>query len=159
MNSYLDHIKKYRTKGILLDTNILLLYIVGTLYDGRPQDFKRTSKFSEEDFEILLKLLNSFDIKVTTPNILTEVSNLIGNRIELHEPLAGYIKITQESFIKSTSLVEEDFFAEFGLADTATVNMAKDSFLVVTDDGPLYGLLINNRVDAINFDQLRTELS
>jgi len=54
-------IAKYKKRGILVDTNILLLYYVG-LYDPLliPK-FKRTIMFTIEDFNLLLMLFNRFN--------------------------------------------------------------------------------------------------
>lgn len=41
---------RYRQKGILVDTNILLLWFVGAVNRDRISQFKRTQKFSPEDF-------------------------------------------------------------------------------------------------------------
>jgi uncharacterized protein YaiI (UPF0178 family) len=46
-------------------------------------------------------------------------------------------------------------FFDFGLADTAIIEAAKNSFLVFTDDNPLYGFLLNSKIDAINLEQFR----
>lgn len=160
MNSYLaELIRKYRKKGILLDTNILLLYLVGTFDQRILRTFKRTALFSENDFIILLKLLEVFEVKVTTPHILTEVSNLFGNRYDLNYSLQAYITIVREIFTAGEKIGKNENFVEFGMADTAILEISKDSYLVLTDDKRFYGLLINNRIDAITFDELRIALS
>ncbi|HEV7645893.1 MAG TPA: hypothetical protein VGO50_18280 [Pyrinomonadaceae bacterium] len=142
MNEYLlPLIQKYKQKGILIDTNIFLLYIVGSLDISLVPEFKRTSDFSESDFEKVSKFIDFFDVKITTPNILTEVSNLIGKKPELRAALGIYITKLNEIFIESAKVSEHNAFIEFGLTDTAILNISKDSFLVVTDDRPLYGYL------------------
>jgi hypothetical protein len=67
---------RYARKGILIDTNILLLYFLGSFDQDLIPSFKRTVQFTVEDYNTLLLLLQMFDRLVTTPNILTEVSNL-----------------------------------------------------------------------------------
>lgn len=47
-------------------------------------------------------------------------------------------------------------FDVFGLADAAVATAARGRYLVVTDDGPLYGYLINSGIDAVNLQQIRT---
>ncbi len=68
-------IYKYSNKGLLIDTNILLLYFVGSFDRQHIEKFKRTSQFTIKDFDYLVILLDRFDTLVTTPNILTEVNN------------------------------------------------------------------------------------
>lgn len=156
MNEYLiSLIRKYRNKGILIDTNLLLLYLVG-LYDIELiRDFKRTSHFNTDDFSNTQEFIELFDVKVTTPSILTEVSDLIDNRQDLQIVLKLYIELAQEKFVDSKEVCQEPRFTYFGLADMATLITAKDSYLVFTDDRPLYGYLVNSGIDAVNLDQVR----
>lgn len=133
-------------------------YIVGTFDQRLIQSFSRTSRFTE-DFIILPTLLNKFEIKITTPHILTEVSNLLGRRRELHYSLEAYLTLVREVFNGSTHLVGKSEFVELGIADTAILDVAKDTYLICTDDGPLYGHLLNKKIPVINFNLLRAKLS
>lgn len=45
---------KYSTKGILIDTNIFLLYLIGSVNRKRISRFKRTIQFVPEDYDLLL---------------------------------------------------------------------------------------------------------
>ena len=152
MNEYLlKLIQKYKQKGVLIDTNLTLLYIVGSI----DLKFKRISMFSEDDFERVSKFVDYFDFKITTPNILTEVSDFMGNRQDLQQYLEGYINLSKEKFLASQNVCKEPNFRVFGLADTATLEIARDSYLVFTDDRPLFGYLTNLGIDAVNLDQVR----
>jgi rRNA-processing protein FCF1 len=156
MNEYSSILfEKYRTKGVIVDTNVLLLYLVGSFDPNLIRNFKRTAGFTEEDFDLVNSFTNSFEMRVTTPHILTEVSDLIGNREELHILLKEYLNFSDEKFLESKKIAENPAFNRFGLADTAIVDTAKDSYLVFTDDGPLYNFLTNIGVDALKLDQIR----
>lgn len=156
MNDYLlKLIQKYRQKGILIDTSLALLYVVGSFDINEVRSFKRTNMFSEDDFEKVSKFADYFDLKITTPHILTEVSDFIDNRQNLQSALKGYIEITQAIFLDSLELSKKDTFLKFGLADTSVTYSAKDNYLIFTDDRPLYGFLVNSQVDAVNLDQVR----
>jgi len=52
----LNLLKKYYKKGIIIDTNILLLYLVGRVNRDRIARFKRTATFLPEDYDLLLEL-------------------------------------------------------------------------------------------------------
>ncbi|MDQ3181131.1 MAG: hypothetical protein M3Q33_11490 [Acidobacteriota bacterium] len=156
MNDYLQKlIQKYKFKGILIDTNILLLYIVGTVNTDLIRNFKRTTTFTEEDFYRVSKFIEFFKLKIATPHILTEVSDLLGNRIELQFALGKYIELTEEIFIESKKLSQAKPFLQYGLADTAISQTANNSYLVVTDDNSLFSYLVNQKIDTINLDQIR----
>lgn len=106
----MDHIHelivRYKNKGILVDTNVLLLYLMGKYDHTRIKKFPRTEKFSERDFEILSDILQPFQKVVTTPNILTEVSNLSNKlwgevRLGYYNTFANYIAHSEELYIES----------------------------------------------------------
>jgi hypothetical protein len=156
MNDYLlKLIQKYRQKGLLVDTNLLLLYIVGSFDILLIRDFKRTANFSENDFELVSKFIDYFERRITTPHALTETSDFIDNRQDLQYGLKWYIENSQEVFLESLELSKKETFLKFGLADTSITYTAKDNYLIFTDDRPLYGFLINSQIDAVNLDQIR----
>src|SRR2546423_13863692 len=68
--------EKYKNKGILIDTNLLLLVAVGTYDVSRILTWKRTQKYTLDDYALMLRILGYFERRVTSPNILTEVDNL-----------------------------------------------------------------------------------
>lgn len=156
MNDYLwELIQKYKQKGLLVDTNIILLYIVGSLDISIIRNFSRTSGFTEDDFERVSGFIEYFDIKITTPHILTEVNDLIGNRTDLQFALRTYLTLSTEIFLESSKVSDNKFFVEFGLADTAIMETANNSYLVFTEDWKFYGLLENSKIDVVNLAQVR----
>jgi len=155
MNDYLlKLIQKYKNKGILVDTNIFLLYIVGSFDIYLIRNHSRTANFTEDDFDRVSKFIDAFDIKITTPHVLTEVSDLLGNKKELQFALRKYIEIMKEKFLESKQIAGTKTFLQFDLADAAIGETAKDSYLVVTDDNPLFGYLTNQKIDVVNLDQI-----
>ncbi len=156
MNDYLLRlIQIYKQKGILIDTNIVLLYIVGSLNVSLIREFSRTSMFTETDFDKLSKFIDFFELKITTPHILTEVSNLIGNRHDIQNLLKTYVKSSEEKFLESFKICENRAFLNFGLADIAISETAKDLYLVLTNDSNLFGFLINQKIDVVSLEQIR----
>lgn len=156
MNEYLINlIGKYKQKGILIDTSILLLYIVGVYDINLVSRFKRTEMFSEDDFERVSKFVDYFDLKIATPHILTELSNFIDNRPDLQGVLKTYIDNSKEIFLESSDLSKRQTFLKFGLADTSVTFTAENKYLILTDDRSLYGFLMNSNIDAVNLDQIR----
>ncbi|MBW4491831.1 MAG: hypothetical protein KME26_01710 [Oscillatoria princeps RMCB-10] len=152
--------KRYKKKGILVDTNILLLWFVGTVNRQRISRFNRTEKFTPEDYDLLLQLLRAFDKIVTTPNILTEVNSLAN---QLGEPersqcLAIFAKggaKLDEFYIESKKAAGMENFSKFGLTDCGIVELARDRYLVLTDDLKLAGYLKKEKIDTVNFNNLR----
>lgn len=158
MNDYLvELLGRYKRKGILVDSNLLLLYIVGSIDPTMIARIGRVkSSYSAEDFLRVSKFINAFDERITTPHLLTQVTDLLGNRSELNLAVGAYIATASEIFDKSAALGITLPFDLFGLADAAVVAAAQDRYLVLTDDGPLYGYLINSGISAVNLEQIRT---
>ena len=156
MNSHLlALIGKYREKGILIDTNIALLYLVGSLDLFLIRNHSRTSGYSEDDFDRVSKFIEFFVEPVSTPHILTEISNLLGRDNDLRLVLQTYIIRSKEVHTLATSLIESKAYLKFGLVDSAIFEVARGEFLVVTDDGPLFGFLESQHVDVVSLDQIR----
>jgi len=151
--------QKYKQKGILIDTNILLLGFVGTVNRERISKFNRTEKFVPEDYDTLLQILSDFNKIVTTPNILTEVNSLAN---QLGEPersqclsvFAEGVARLNESYLESTEVVRTDNFTKFGLTDCGIATLAKNKYLVLTDDFKLTNYLENIGIDTINFNHI-----
>ena len=152
---------KRRRKGkLLVDTNILLLYIVGSLGPDRIARHKRTDTFTIEDYWLLDGLLRKFGGIVVTPNILTEVSNLLGytdekTRGNLLILLGSLVRIFEEHYVRSMEAVEAAEFSRLGLADASILSCPTEDLTVLTDDIHLYLALEKRGVAVINFNHLR----
>ncbi|MDT7778927.1 MAG: hypothetical protein QOC99_1439 [Acidobacteriota bacterium] len=159
---YLDTLlAQYKSRGVVIDTNLLLLYFVGIFDTSRIPKFKRTITFTVEDFHTLFKFFNYFDKVVTTPNILTEVNSFAGQlpgdiKALFNSVFAARLSGIEEHYKKSNALARLPHFSKFGLTDSGIADLAQGRYLVLTDDLRLFGYLQNLGIDAINFNQLRT---
>lgn len=153
-------IEKHRANGLLIDTNLFLLYLIGKTNKSRILTFKRTRQYTIEDFELLELLVAHFGILVTTPHFLTEVSNLATLQGAELATLNALFKVTvrqaEECYDESQHIVAHETFDRLGLADAAIVTLCRRSMLVLTDDLELHIALLNRRVDTINFNHIRT---
>ncbi|NJO66187.1 MAG: hypothetical protein HC832_00945 [Leptolyngbyaceae cyanobacterium RM1_405_57] len=160
MNEIESLFSRYRQRGVLVDTNILLLYFVGTTNRERISRFNRTQNFVPEDYDLLLQILGYFQTVATTPNILTEVSSLAN---QLGEPerskcfavFAQSISAFEETYLESKGIVTDQQFTKFGLTDCGILSFAKDQYLVLTDDLRLANYLQRQGVDTVNFNNIR----
>ena len=149
---------QFRGKRVLLDTNLLLLFLIGSFERTRIGRFKRTAGFSEKDFDILAALVASFQVIVTTPHVLTEVSNL-ANSLPEHlktlwaEHFALRAATLTEIFEPAVEVMREESFLAFGLTDAAIHRVSTDT-LVLTEDFRLSGYLISQGVAVLNFNEL-----
>jgi hypothetical protein len=154
--------KGWQSRGLLVDANILVLYLVGSLDPGLIGRHKRLDKFTIEDFRLLEELLSPLPSIVTTPNVLTEVSNLVvqiggPTKEKLRILLAALLQrgVFQEHAVESVEASRVEEFRRIGLTDAGIVLMARRGWAVLTDDLPLYLALQAHGVEAINFNHLR----
>lgn len=155
--------KQYRHKGILIDTNILILWVVGTVNRERISRFNRTKTFTPNDYDILSQLLDYFSRVVTTPHILTEVNSLMNTLGEperstglqiLGEALQNSDKVYEE-YRESSQIMQNNQFYKFGLTDCGIMEVCQGRYLVLTDDFKLAGYLFSQNIDTINFNHIR----
>lgn len=154
-------IRRFSRHGVIVDTNVLLLYVVGITDPGLIGNFKRTKQFTIEDFDVLVEFLERFHRRVTTPHILTEVSNWIGYlpddvKMDAFDRLAAMIQVfLTEELQVALPIARQQEFRRFGLTDIEIQHIASDTYLVLTDDAPLADHLLRNGVTAYNFNYLR----
>lgn len=162
MKTYFEEIsKKYYSSGIIIDTNILLLYVIGIIDKNRIENFKRTKQFLAQDFIFLFNYLTHFSKILTTPYILTEVNNFL-NQIDNREKDKFFTSFTDvinnlsEHNFTSTVLSKANDFNKFGLTDISIYELSKNTYIVLTDDLKLSSYLSNKSIDVINFNNIRT---
>lgn len=63
---------------VLLDANVLSLWVVGQVSEEQVPRCRRTRHYSIEDYRMLGSYLGQFRHVLIIPNIATETSNLIG---------------------------------------------------------------------------------
>lgn len=154
--------EKYRGKGVLVDTNLLLLLLVGSIGVKHLSEFKPTANrgFTASDHKLLCWMIDQFPRILTTPHILTEVSNYADHfkgerRSLLIDEVARLSRQADEHYQKSQELVGRQGFREFGLTDTAIASIPAGRFLVLTVDFPLAAWLQKSGVDVVNFNHYR----
>jgi hypothetical protein len=146
---------------VILDTSLLVLLVVGLTSKRYIPSHKKLAAFSEDDFELLEKLLSNASELLVTPNTLSEASNLlayIGDpaKTEIMRTFRAIIQRTREAYAKSSTAANESEFLRLGLTDCAVLVTSADEAVVLTADLHLY--LQASRRDgerALNFNHYR----
>jgi predicted nucleic acid-binding protein len=146
--------------GLLVDANLLVLFAVGAVNRNRIETFKRTSRYTKADYELLLRVLSKFKTLYTAPHVLAEVSNLTdlpgAERQQARSFLKEAISLLTEAEIPSARAAEDVLYPKLGLVDAAIGVIARSyNCTVLTDDRDLYLLLIHEKVSAVYFTDLR----
>jgi hypothetical protein len=152
-------IEKHQSKGALIDANLLLLYVVGKTNRRRLCDFKPCDVFETDDFELLERLVAYLGKVITTPHVLTEVSNLAklhGRELSaFRERYKVMVEEMDEFYDESRAVVADTAFMRLGLTDAAIAMLGRRNLLVLTADLQLWLTLQQRGVDAVNFNHLR----
>ncbi|MBS1828667.1 MAG: hypothetical protein JST93_25400 [Acidobacteria bacterium] len=154
MNEDFAFLQKHRSRGALFDANLLIVYLVGKMGSHLLKQYPHTKQY-EDDYPLVEKLVESFPILYTTPNVLTEVSNL-GRKAgpQFFAGMRAVVRLLDERYCASRDAVENARFASLGLTDSGLMIVASE-VLVVTADFPLYSILRAHQLDAVNFHHLR----
>ncbi|GHD82312.1 hypothetical protein ACFSQE_16925 [Vogesella fluminis] len=128
--------------GLLIDTNLLLVMIIGGIDEGRHiSQSKRLGAFCIEDYYKLWEIVKDYENIWITPYIATEASNLIDldgdvgiRAFELARELFG--QFSQASTLISDDC-HDDLFLKFGLTDNSIINLSKN-FYVLTNDQRMF---------------------
>ncbi len=70
-----DLLIEYRNGDAFLDTNLLILYLIGKYQPTYVPKFKRTTMYSEQDSHWLNGYVSQFSKIVVTPQVLAEAWN------------------------------------------------------------------------------------
>ena len=123
-----------------LDSNLLLLYLVSR--DNRLLhligSWKRVSTFDRQDARRLTQIVSSFRLLLTTPHVLTEASNFVGQLSEpaksvLLSTLRAYIGAAVEQTTAANVLTDNEAFMRLRLTDCALLELPQACTLLTMD--------------------------
>ena len=154
-------------KSIILDTNLLILLVVGTTDLNLIAKHKNCNSYTIDDFEALrLYLEKTKAIRIiVTPNTLTETSNLLAQTNELDKKrvlhrLKTFTKnkmFFYEDFITSSQAMDRDEFEQLGLTDSVLLELSNSEALLLTADNKLHSAALNKKYLAANFGYIKYE--
>lgn len=142
---------------ILIDTNLLVLILVGAADRGLIEKHKRLKGYTASDYDLVSTIVGQYEGIVTTPHILSETSSLlrqIGNpaRDHIQQTFREFILTVQEMSIRSASGSLQSDFIALGLTDSVILTACEGSFEagdrieLLTADEPVY-----NRAMSLGF--------
>ena len=155
---------RHGARGILLDTNVLLLLLFA-VYQPTMIGRKRLEKYSADDGALLVQYVGRFRRILTTPHVLAETSNLVRQivngrlRTELFAKLHPQFCLSlPDSFEQCTvdgRHIDGELFGRLGLTDSGLAALVQTEQLLLTDDLDLYVAANSNGGIAINFTHMR----
>lgn len=147
---------------LLLDTNLLLLLFIGGKDTSLIGKAKTLSAYTEEDDELLREFasINRFTGLLTTPHIITEVSNLLGKerddiRRVGRDAVVEFLASCSERVDSSAKPASKPEFSRLGITDMAIALAASETVFVLTADLPLYLHCSSSGLNVANFNHVR----
>ncbi|WP_248724564.1 hypothetical protein [Seonamhaeicola sp. ML3] len=139
----------------LIDTNSLIILLLGLIDPKLINKHKRTSIYEEQDFNDLLAFIGDFKKLVVLPNVWTEVDNLLndfnrGHKERYVEEISNTIKTTTEKFLESKIATKSISFFDLGLTDSLLLELSKECELLITSDSSLSDYAIANGIQVFD---------
>ena len=161
-------VDKYWRKGIIIDTNLMLVYIVGMYNPNYVGQFHKTEDYCREDYDYIYSVLSHFSKVIITPHILAELSNLSpkiqDNKqdkklLEYFNVFKDVLERTSERYIKKDDILNFPLLPKFGITDLAIIEAAKRyNYLVFTNDSSMVGCMRNMDMEVLYLNDIRTAL-
>lgn len=151
-----------RPSGYFIDTNLLMLFVVGGEGEELIAKHRRLQKFDVGGYRILRNLLDRVEQVFVTPNTLTETSNLLAQhgepeRSRFMDRLRTVIQENREIHVVSEVASRNNAFKRLGLTDAALLEVATAETPLLTVDLDLYrAALAKDRETAVNFTHFQS---
>jgi hypothetical protein len=151
-----------KPRTILIDSNLMTLFIVG-LYDRTfIVRHKNTASYSEKDFDKLSTILLRASSIVVTPNIVTETSNLLAQCAEpIRSRLAILLMIAMkpsehnrfapERYVDSLKAFANSHYVRLGVADAASLEALDRETEIISSDWNLVSTALSIGLHGLYF--------
>ena len=145
---------------LVLDSNMLVLFVIGGVDPKLLGDAKRVKEYRPSDYELVYIYVNEFSEIVLLPNTISEASDLLdqlkgGRRERCMERLAQLVKGSSERYIASVSAMEQPEYMALGVADAAILCTLESDTYLLTADRKLYLAALHRSCEAQYFQELR----
>jgi len=144
---------------ILIDTNSLLVLMIGLIDIRQVKTHPRLSIYDEDDyFNDLLSLIPDFRSLVVLPNVWTEVDNLLNNfqgylKDRYVFEIKNLIKKSTEKYLETIQATEDYAFYDLGITDSLLLNYAAQCEMLITSDSKLSDYAISRGIKVYDLVQ------
>lgn len=147
---------------ILIDTNALVVLLIGLINPDLVSRHKRTSIYEKQDFYDLLDVIEKFENLIVLPNIWTETDNLLNNftgsqKVTYVQKITETLRASSEKYIHSIKATEAPSFYDLGLTDSLILNCAQECDLLITSDSNLSDYALANGIKVYDMIKVRNE--
>jgi hypothetical protein len=147
-------------RPLAIDTNLLVLLVVGLASKDFIAKHKRLREFAIADFELLATIIDAYSPIVVTQNVWTETSNLARYISEPARARVGAVmrhmmSNSEEAYVTSVSASAREEFLTLGLTDSAILELKPASIPILTADLNLYLAAQKAGRTVLNFNHVR----
>lgn len=150
-------------RRLAIDTNLLLLLVVGQVSRSFIRRHRRLRNYGEADFELLTDVIRGFEQIILTPNASTEASNLIVYgvtdplRAQLMAALGLVFRSAIEHYRPSAEISLRPEFLRLGLTDSVWLDLLDPQSTLLTDDDHLYVSALSSGARAFRFSDVKSQ--
>ena len=146
---------------LLLDTNLLLLYLAGMTDRRAVAKIRRLSAYTTGDFDRLARFAGAFNKFLFTPNTITETSNLLRSGAQtpaataILDNMRLFLDRFGERYVPSSQAASHPEASRLGITDAVLLILAETGANLLTADLDLYVAAIRAKLAATNFAHIR----
>ena len=150
-------------KSIVLDANLLVLFVVGLTDPAYVDKHKRLRAYDLLALHLLEEYIIASSKEVlVTPHALSEASNHLRQiaepaRSHIGRTFQKFIERSKEIYVKSATASSRAEFLDLGLSDSALMEVAKEDVVIVSVDLDLCIAAEIAGYSALNFNHVRDD--
>src|SRR3954449_6583322 len=123
--------------SVVLDSNLLLLLVVGITDRTYIKKHRRLQAYNEDDFDLLCRLIAPMSAIIVTPNILTEASNFAQQiadpaRTRIATAFAILLDKLDEQYVASKQAAAQREFPCLWLTDSGILDQMTKEHILLT---------------------------
>lgn len=147
-------------RELLLDTNLLILVVVGSASESYIARHKNLSACGVGDFRRVTRFMQHAKELIFVPNVVTETFNLLRQvdeplRTDLTRHFGALLKNAQEIYVASKEVVDRAEFPRLGLTDAVLMKLAETGADLLTAGLGLYLEAARSGLRVINYNHIR----
>jgi hypothetical protein len=147
---------------VILDTGPLVFLLIGLCDPSKKNARDIWQGHTQEELELLLKLIKPFKSIIITPQTLAECTNLLNQNTTsskyqfLLTQIINPLREFGEIYVEKNIILDYVEFSRFGSTDISIVECSKKmNSLIITEDSNLTRFCHSNTLPCINFNELR----
>jgi predicted nucleic acid-binding protein len=144
-------------KSALLDTNVLILLIIGNASEAYISRHRRTKEFQRPHYRQLVEILSQYQRLEVPAHVLAEANSLVRQNIDdgmltdIMVALQRFLSASHEASIASLAAATSEVYERLGLTDAVLYELGTtEDRTLITMDGDLFRAAAAKSQKAIN---------